>query len=76
MIVLQATVLCDRCWKEIVLEDVGSEDMAWRIAVVNGWCDSDGGEQVCKECWVKYDEKLKLAQSVGAVDPHADASSD
>lgn len=63
MLDLTAVLVCDRCNKTILqIENVDNEDEARQRLVDTDWgCESDNGDDVCAECWAKWDEQQRVA---------------
>jgi len=57
MIELRAVLTCDRCGVEVVMANVDDMNEVNQRLAQSEWCDSDGGELVCPECWERWDAK-------------------
>lgn len=57
MIQLNAQLICDRCNKTVrdMLDVEDIEDARKRLTDTDWGCDSENGDDVCAECWQKWD---------------------
>lgn len=58
MIELHAYLRCERCGKTILqMNDVQDMAEAERRRDDNrvGWCEDESGDEVCEDCWKKWD---------------------
>lgn len=60
-----ALLVCERCDGELRMDDVSSEsEVDQRLAhSESGWSEDENGDLVCGACWVKWDEKQRMAHS-------------
>lgn len=58
MLEMKATACCDRCGGIVDMEDVVDESEARKRLSESGWCEDDDGNDVCEQCWAKYDENV------------------
>lgn len=66
-IYFSALIVCDRCDAELKMDDVSSESEVEQRLRMNEskWADDENGNQVCGDCWAKWDREHPAAAAAG-----------
>jgi hypothetical protein len=69
---LHAVLSCDRCERDVKMNDVdGEQEARERMADLDGWNEDEDGWDVCPECWAKWEANHRSAspESTGRGSP-------